>query len=49
MRQRIASNQSNTSLFLHLLVFLVVSLIFTALKRKAFGLALQDNALLCSS
>jgi hypothetical protein len=47
-----ASNQSNTSLFPDLLVFLVylvVSLIFVALKRKAIDLALRDMALLCST
>jgi hypothetical protein len=43
------SNQSNTSLFLHLLVFFVVSLAFVALKRKAIGLALRDKVSLCST
>jgi uncharacterized membrane protein len=42
---KIASNQSNTSLFSQLLVFLVVSLVVVALKRKASELTLRDKVL----
>jgi hypothetical protein len=52
MHLRAASNQSNTYLFLHLLVFLVLPsclTVFVALKRKAIDLALRDKGLLCSA
>jgi uncharacterized BrkB/YihY/UPF0761 family membrane protein len=41
MRQRTTSNQSNPSLFSHLLVLLVVLLVFVALERKAIDLAYE--------
>jgi hypothetical protein len=50
MRQKIASNQSNTSLFSHLLVFLVLCSCFTCLccfeeKNNRFSRMIQDLTL----